>query len=129
LRLFIQGLASEEGDMLLKEGDKILVAHRRLFDKDEVRFFVGRVDAYEAGVVKVTGHSHVRDAMGGRVVEKAEERTKILSLSSGTLIVYQLPDQVILETLKFVSAGGRLSLTDGKGFSMNLTESTQGGRV
>jgi hypothetical protein len=37
--------------MLLKVGDKILVAHRRLYDKDEERFFVGRIEAYEAGVV------------------------------------------------------------------------------
>jgi hypothetical protein len=46
--------------MMLKEGDKILIAHRRLFEKDDVRFFVGRVDAYEAA----TGHSYVRDIMG-----------------------------------------------------------------
>jgi hypothetical protein len=74
--------------MILKEGDKILVGHRRLFDKDAVRFFIGQVEAFEAGLVKTTGHSYVRDAMGGQVVEKAEQRTKILSLSSGTLIVY-----------------------------------------
>jgi len=115
--------------MLLREGDKILVAHRRLFDKDVARFFIGQVEAYEAGVVKVTGHSYVRDALGGQVVEKAEQRTKTLSLSSGTLIVYQLPDGVALDTLKFVSAEGRLSLTDGKGFTMNLTEATHAGRL
>jgi hypothetical protein len=115
--------------MLLKEGDKILVAHRRLFDRDLVRFFIGRVEAYEAGVVKASGHSYVRDAMGGQVVEKADQRTKILSLSSGTLIVYQLPDSIALDALKFAGAEGRLTLSDGKGFTMNLTESTHSGRV
>ncbi len=101
--------------MLLKEGDKVLVAQWRLFEKDEVRFFVGRIDAYEAGIVKTTGHSYVRDMMGGRLIEKAEERTKILSLSSGTLLVYQLPGDVVIESLKFVVTNGQLSLTDGKG--------------
>jgi hypothetical protein len=115
--------------MLLRGGEKILVAHRRLFEKDEVRFFVGRVDAYEAGVVKSTGHTYVRDAAGGRVIEKAEERTKILSLASGTLLVYQLPDDVALEALKFVAAEGRVTLTDGKEFMMNLAEHTRDGRV
>ncbi len=115
--------------MLLQEGDKILVAHRRLFEKDEARFFVGRVGAYDAGVVKVVGHSYLRDTMGGRLVEKADERTKILSLSSGTLIVYQLPDSLSLEAVKFVAAEGRLTLTDGKGFAMNLAEHTHSGRV
>jgi hypothetical protein len=115
--------------MLLKEGDKILVTHRRLFEKDEVRFFIGRVQAYDAGVVKATGHSYLRDTMGGRVVEKADERTKILSLSSGTLIVYQLPDSVALDALKFVAGEARLSLTDGKGYTLNLAEHAHGGRI
>jgi hypothetical protein len=35
--------------MLLKEGDKIRVTHRRLFEKDEVRLFVGQVEACETG--------------------------------------------------------------------------------
>lgn len=115
--------------MLLKEGNKILVAHRRLFDKDVIRFFIGLVEAYEAGVVKATGHSYVRDPMGGHVVEKADKRTKILSLSSGTFIVYQLPDGVSLDALKFSEVEGHLLLTDGKGFTMNLTETTHSGRL
>jgi hypothetical protein len=115
--------------MLLNKGDKILVAHRRLFEKDVARFFIGQVEAYEAGLVKVTGHSYVRDASGGQIVEKAEERTKIFSLSSGTLIVYQLPDGLVLNALKFVGSEGRLLLTDDKGFTMNLTEATRSGRL
>jgi hypothetical protein len=108
--------------MVLKEGDKVLVAHRRLFARDESRFFLGRVDAYEAGIVKVTGHSYVRDMFTGDMHEKAELRTKLLSLSSGTLMVYLLPEPVILEDLRFVIDGRRLLLTDAKDFTMNLAE-------
>ncbi len=108
--------------MLLKQGDKIFVAHRRLFEKDDLRFFTGEVDEYEAGLVKVTGHSYFRDVIAGRVVEKAEQRTKIFSLSSGTLLVYQLPDSVSPDALKFVTVSNRLALTDGKGFTMNVAE-------
>ena len=115
--------------MLLNEGDKILVANRRLFEKDEVRFFIGRVDAYEAGVVKATGHSYVRDLMDGGLIEKAEERTKILPLFSGTLLVYLLPAGMKLDTVKFVAEDGGLLLTDGKGFTMNLAEHAHGGHV
>jgi hypothetical protein len=115
--------------MLLKEGDTIFVAHRRLYEEDEVRFFVGRVDAYAEGLVKVTGRSYVRDIMNGRMIEKAEKRTKILSLSSGTLLVYQIPEAVALDALKFVYEEEHLSLTDGKDFTMNLTEHTHGGRA
>jgi hypothetical protein len=108
--------------MLLKQGDKIFIANRRLFEKDELRFFIGEVDGYEAGIVKVTGHSYFRDVIAGRVAEKAEERTKIFSLSSGTLLVYQLPQSISPEALKFVSLSGRLVLTDGQNFTMNMSE-------
>ena len=115
--------------MILKPGDKILVAHRRLFESDEVRFFVGQVQHYEEGVVKVRGHSYVRDVIAGSLIEKAEERTKLLSLSSGTLLVYQLPDTVSLDRLRFTATDGRLMLSDGSGFTMNLAEHTHAGRV
>ncbi len=115
--------------MLLKKGDKILVAHRRLFEKDEVRFFVGQVEDYEVGVVKVKGHSYVPDIISGQMIEKPDERTKILALSSGTLLVYQLPDALALDELKFVMKDGSLSLTDGMVFTMNLAEHTRRSRV
>jgi hypothetical protein len=115
--------------MLLNEADKILVVHRRLFEKDEPRFFVGRVEAFDNGIVKVTGHSYVRDMMSGRVVEKLEARTKILSLTSGTLIVYQLPRDVGLDTIQFTWQEGRLTMSDGSRFTMNLSEYAHSGKV
>jgi hypothetical protein len=115
--------------MLLRKGDKILVAHRRLFERDDVRFFVGQVDDYEDGIVKAKGHSYVRDVMGGLMIGKAEERTKILALSSGTFLVYQLPDALALDDLKFVFLDGLLSLTDGKEFTMDLAEHSHAGRL
>jgi hypothetical protein len=115
--------------MLLKEGDKVLLAHRRLFAGDTIRYFVGRVDGYENGLIKVTGQSYVRDLVHGGVAEKSEIRTKILSLSSGTLIVYQLPDETQLDRLNFLAEEGHLVLSDGDRLVMNLTESMHGGRI
>ena len=74
--------------MVLESGDKLLIAHRRLYEKDEMRFFVGHIDGYEAGIARLTGHSYVRDPIGGTMLEKSDLRTKILSLASGTLLVY-----------------------------------------
>jgi hypothetical protein len=108
--------------MMLKEGDKMLVAQRRLFPRDQPRFFVGQVDAYEAGIVKATGHTFARDSLTGDMLEKVDPRTKLISLSSGTPIVYQLPEQFVLESVDFLAEDGRLILTDGQGFVMNLSE-------
>ena len=115
--------------MLLNSGEKIFVAHRRLFEKDGVRFFIGSVDGYETGIVRATGHSYVRDNISGAMLEKAEERTKLFSVSSGTLLFYVLPGNVELNDLKFVDNDGRISLHDGKGFSMNLSDSPRGGQA
>jgi hypothetical protein len=115
--------------MLLSPNETIFVAHRRLFEKDSVRFFVGRVDEYDAGIVRATGHTYVRDNMSGAMLEKAESRTKLFSVASGTLIFYVLPSHVHIADLRFVDDEGRLSLLDGQGFSMNLSDSARGGQV
>ena len=114
---------------MLANGARILVTHRRLFEKDESRYFVGIVDAYEAGVVKATGYSFVRDMTSGRVLKKDDRRTKLLSLTSGAFLVYQLPDQADLDAVQFVSDEGELSLTDGKHFKMNMAELPHQGHI
>lgn len=115
--------------MLLNEGDNLLIAHRRLFDKDESRFFVGKVVGYDAGLVKVVGHTFVRDVISGRLIEKAELRVKVFSLTSGTLLVYQLPDSVSMDTFVLTAEEGRLHAADGKGFHMNLADHAHAGRL
>ena len=113
----------------LKEGRQILIAHRRLFEHDEVRFFLGEIDEYEVGIVKVRGHSFVHDKTSGSFIKKTDTQVKILSLSSGTLLVYQLPEPVLSMRCDFETANLHVSLTDGKEFTMNLTEHTHGGRL
>jgi len=114
---------------MLNDGDKVLVAHRRLFRGDAAHYFAGTVVAYEAGLVKVTGHSYVRDPVTGGMIEKSEPRTKVLALASGTLMVYQLPSATALESLTFTWDKGRVTAIDGKGFEMNLGEVARRQRV
>jgi hypothetical protein len=107
----------------------LLVTHRRLFEKDESRYFVGTVDAYEAGIVKATGYSFVRDMGSGRVLRKDDRRTKLFSIISGAFLVYQLPDEAELDAVQFVSQDDELSLSDGKHFKMNMAELPHQGHI
>ena len=101
---------------------KVLVVHRRLFEKDQSRYFVGRVEGYEYGVAKISGRTWSRDQYG-RLMRKDDERTKIVSLSSGTLLVYQLPFDCDLEQITIeADAAGHIALSDGAKFAMDLTE-------
>ena len=80
--------------MILESGDVVFVSHRRLFEGDEARFFVGRTLICEGSLVKVEGYSFVRDLSNGHVVKKQEKRTKVLCLATAGQIVYELPRDI-----------------------------------
>ena len=107
---------------ILSCGDKILIAHRRLFEGDSLRFFLGTVTDYEAGVMKIEGKSCVQDPATGGVFIKEDLRTKLYSLQSGTILAYNLPASVSIDELEFMGHLGRLSLRDKSGFQLDLAE-------
>jgi hypothetical protein len=108
--------------MLLSEGAKVLVCHRRLFAEDHPRFFNGVVVAYADGVSKVSGFTWTRDAARG-FQRKADRRTKLIPISSGGVIVYEIPREVDVEEVEIEQPGGQVvTATDGSKFSMDLSE-------
>lgn len=108
--------------MLLEPSDKVLLAHRRLFDGDAPRYFIGEVVAYEDGIVKVRGYTFVRDAMSGQYVRKDDPRTKIISLSSSAFLVYELPPTADPSSARFTVTDRHAVLTDDRGLVMNMAE-------
>ena len=108
--------------MLLALGTKLLVCHRRLFADDHPRFFAGVVEAYESGIAKITGFTWSRDPARG-FQRRAEARTKLVAIASGTLMVYELPAEVNLEKLRIEQPNVHaVLLTDGVSFQMDLAE-------
>lgn len=108
--------------MILEPGSKVLVTHRRLFELDHGRFFLGTVDGYDGGIASITGYTWIRDGYQGHYTRKSDVRTKIVSLSSGTVIVYRLPDTVRVPDAELVCSNTSVVLKDPSGFSMDLTE-------
>lgn len=113
--------------MILESGNNILIAHRRIFEGDLSRYFIGIVDGYEAGIVRATGYSWSVDCLRGEMHKKSDWRTKILSITSGTLIVYQLPQELDIEQvdIQHVKHGSTI-LSDGGNFSMDLSDRISG---
>jgi hypothetical protein len=107
---------------MLTEGDKLLISHRRLFERDELRYFAGEVAGYDDGVVKVVGWTYLKDFGSGKIIRKKDPRTKLYSLASGTILVYQLPEATNLDSLEFVGDPAHLLLTDDDGLHLNLSE-------
>ena len=111
---------------MLTQGEKLLIVHRRLFENDSPRFFVGEVQAYEAGLAKIQGYTFVKDVFSGNMKKKVDLRTKIMSIVSGTFMVYQLPLTVLLDSVQFeLDQAGALILKDGGGFIMDVGESVK----
>jgi len=109
--------------MIVQKSDVLLLCHRRLFAEDLPRFFVGNVDHCEDGMVLISGYSWIRDSMSGVLSRKADLRTKVVSLLSGTTLVYQLPRDIDITALTIDSRDHQqLLLLDGKGFSMDITD-------
>jgi hypothetical protein len=108
--------------MILKPADKVFIVHRRLFETDKARFFVGAVEEYEGGVARISGYTFVREALDGHFIRKEEPRTKIVSVTSGTLIVYQIAEDLVVDDARIEVRESRLVLTDGRRFEMNLSE-------
>ncbi|NIL95974.1 MAG: hypothetical protein GTO53_01720 [Planctomycetales bacterium] len=114
---------------MLEPGNKILIAHRRLFEKDEPRFFVGEVLDYQAGIVKVSGYSFVREITSGKLLRKDDPRIKLVSITSGTMLLYQLPDDTEVSAVSFESHDSDTILTDGKHVTMNMSERPHSGHL
>lgn len=110
--------------MIIGPGDKLLITHRRLYETDQPRFFVGVVDAYESGVVRLSGYSWAREPLRGELRRKDDLRTKIIGIASPALICYQLPRAVELTRLelKHGAQTHQIVLTDNAGFCMDLTD-------
>ncbi len=100
------------------------VVHRQLFQRDETRYFVGVVDAYDAGVAAVRGRTWVRDQFSARLVAKHDERTKIIAFAAGTFLSYRLPVDTDVAAVRIEQdpSTGRVTLTDDRSILMDLTE-------
>ena len=89
-----------ETSLVIKPGDKLLACHRRLFENDGPRYFVDEVLSSNDSVIKICGYSHFRDLNTGHFERKGEIRTKVISVTSGTHILYELPSETLVDSMK-----------------------------
>jgi hypothetical protein len=109
--------------VLLTPGEKIHVMHRRRFEKDVRRHFVGQVEAYEQGVARVSGYVFVIDDLSNHLfVKRPDRRTKFVPINSGDVIVNVIPETVDLERVAYEIKDRSLRVTDGSDWSMDVKE-------
>lgn len=108
---------------MLRPGEKIHVMHRRRFEKDMRRHFVGEVERYEHGVARASGYVFVIDDLSKHLfVKRPDRRTKLVAIASGDVIVNVIPAAVDLEHVAYELKARSLVVTDGSAWSMDVKE-------
>lgn len=110
--------------VILSPGEKVHIIHRRLFEHDPHRHFVGTVEAYDAGVLRVNGHVFSVDPLTFQFVRRADPRTRIVSASSGEVIINVLPASVKLDKVRYKQEANVLRVTDGSEWHLDISEIT-----
>jgi hypothetical protein len=108
--------------MILQKGEKIHVIHRRHFEKEPHRHFLGVVDDCENGIARVTGHIFTVDPSKFVFFRRPELRTRIVPLSSGDALVNILPPSVNLDKVVYIQEKKSLRVTDGSDWHMDISE-------
>ncbi len=109
--------------MILKPGEKIHVIHRRFFEKDIHRHFIGQVETCESGIARASGYVFAIDDLSRHLfVKRPDKRIKLISLTTGDLIINVLPTTVDLEEVHYELKNRTLQVTDGKGWTMDVKE-------
>ena len=112
--------------MILKTGEKIHVIHRRFFEKEARRHFIGTVEFYESGVARASGYVFGIDRVKFTFERHAELRTRLISIVAGNVLVNVIPDFVNIEAVTYKMVKKNLRVTDGSDWYLDLSEVTWG---
>lgn len=108
--------------MILRSGEKIHVIHRRHYEKDQHRHFVGVVEAYESGVARIVGNVYTVDTTKFTFFRRPETRTRIVSVVAGDVLVNVLPASVNLEKIVYKQEKKAVRVTDGSDWFLDISE-------
>lgn len=101
--------------------DRLLIVDRKLFRDDVTNLFVGVVEDYAEGVVRVRGHAYHINPYEMGTEKRAEERVRIVSVNIGDTF-YVLPRELNIAQVEIKRSPRSLILTDGQTLTMDLTD-------
>ena len=108
--------------MVLDVGEKIHVMERRRFESDLRRHFLGVVEAVGALSIRATGYAFVYDPGSSTYIRMTEQRTRLIPLGAAGVIINVLPPESALEEARYEEEHGRLVVTDGSAFKLDINE-------
>jgi hypothetical protein len=110
--------------MILELGEKIHVVERRYFTDDVRRHLVGEIVRCTDQVMRLRGYTWIFDIVQGKFVRKPEKRERVIYFGD-RMTINVIPPEVALDEIEYVSDPQKgLLATDGKRFSLEITEFT-----
>lgn len=113
-------------EFVLGVGSKVHVVTRRSFAEDVRRHFVGVVQCCSGEVARVEGFAFVLRGSTNEYERRVEKRVRVVSLTDAANIINLLPEAVRVDRLKYEFSSGRLVMTDGEGYELELSEFAPG---
>jgi len=108
--------------MVLQKANIVHVITRRGFKDDIARHFVGQVLECHGSVARIQGFSFVLDNMSRKFMRRKRERTRLVSLVDGGIIVTVLSNDTRLEEVRYQDVEGHLMLVDGGDLKLDFSE-------
>ena len=108
--------------MILKEGEKIHLIDKKLFEGDIRRHFLGVVEKADDFNFRVKGYAFVLDTSKNEFVKHPELRTRIFSFICNGQVINVLPENIDIAKLVYMNMNGHLNLTDDSGFKLDINE-------
>ena len=113
---------SENHQPLLEREERVLIITRRLFVGDARRHFIGSIERYDSGAIRVRGYAFVYDTEKGSFVKRKSQRTRVFPLVDH-IVVFILPYDTDLSAVRYeLTEGSGLVVTDGKQFTLEVGE-------
>ena len=108
---------------MISKGEKIFVVTRRLFEGDIRRHFVGEITDVSKEAVRAEGYAFVFDESKNEFIRREKKRTRIFPLTDSGIVINIISKEVLLEEIRYgVNVKNQRVITDGKSFSMNVSE-------
>ncbi|MFH1904534.1 MAG: hypothetical protein ABIK53_03285 [bacterium] len=108
--------------MILEKGEKVHIVERRYFQDDVRRHFCGEVIDLAEHLLRVAGSVWAWDARINQFTKRESKRERVFCLGD-RLTINILPREADLENVLYIydKKKGHIA-TDGKSFSLNITE-------
>lgn len=110
--------------MFLTIGEIVFIIIRRQFETDLRRAFIGEVQGISASeeVIRAKGYPFVYDEITNEFVRIPFKRIHIYSLTDSRMFIRVIEDEIKYEEVNYAWKDGQRIITDGKSFTMNISE-------